>query len=384
MRARRSDRTPPPHPRANATAPAWERSPVHRSAASPRAHSPRAPSSRLRAGNPQRPACSPGAAAEYPWYPAEPSCVQPLPHAPMCLPQPIRGAARSGPSPGEVLARLRPPPGEVPRRGPTYPCELHDSAALRETRRLLVYRRELSRSADPFPGVSLAMPFRGEGPRLAQRYCGELQGLGRVSPGEQPARASPGEVPWIGLPCRGEQPASEERARGEWSMGRCCARVPRSKAMTRASLHPRQAVLACQARSPATRSPPGGMERPRGEEVRSPQRGGAGGERRVGVPGPTPRARAEARSGSPPHHRPSPTTAFRPGTRGPRGRTRAAGATRSASRRPRCRRRPTAPRRSGPPRGTRWCSRRRGARRRGCGSCPATRGTPRRSGSPRE
>jgi hypothetical protein len=279
------------------------------------------------------------------------ACAVPalLPHATMCRAQPSLGAAS---------ARGRPPPGEVPGRGPSYPGESHGSAALREMRRLPVCRRELCGSAQAFPGASLAMPVRGVGPRLAQ-----------MSPGEQSAHASPGAALWIALRCRAEPPASEECARGEGLVRRCRAGVP--------------AWSAASPATPASRSRCGMERKKPGEKVRARGRGCAGGERRGGVPGPTPRERAEARSGSPPHRRPLPTTAFRPGTRGRRRRTPAAGATRSASRRPRSRRRPTAPRRSGPPRGTGWCSLRRGARRRECGSCPARRETRRRSASPR-
>jgi hypothetical protein len=169
-------------------------------------------------------------------------------------------------------------------------------------------------------------------------------------------------------------------------MRRCRARVPSSDATSPDASLPRcrAGVAAWLVRFPiarAARAPRVAMDRSPGERFPVPRRGCAGG-RRVGVPAPS-GERAAARCGQPPRRGPSPPTAFPRGTPARRRRTRAAGATRSASRRPRCRRRPTAPRRSGRPRGTGWCSRRRGARRRGCGSYPARRETPRRSASRR-
>jgi hypothetical protein len=274
-----------------------------------------------------------------------------------------------------------------------------------------VCRRASSRS-DPFRVASLAV--RGAQPWLASRNCGEPWGrafpdgvlwtalrcrgglLERAqrSPGEQSERASrggqsarmpPGEVLWIGLRCRGEPPASTECARGEESMRRCLAHALTSQSISPASLlPPRAGVLACSARPRVARAASSRrvtMERPSGEKGPAPRRACAGGER-AGVPAPS-GERAAARSGPPPHREPSPPKAFRSGTPARRRRTPAGGARRSASRRPRCRRRPTDPRRSGRPRGTGWCSRRRGARRRGCGSCPARCERPRPSASRR-
>jgi hypothetical protein len=207
-----------------------------------------------------------------------------------------------------------------------------------------------------------------------------------MSRGAQSGRVSACEALWIEPRCRAEPPPSRTCARGEGSLRRCRARVPSSSATSPDASLPRcrAGAAACSAMSPiprAARTPRVAMERSPGERFPGPRHGCAGG-RRVAVPAPS-GERGATQCGQPPRREPSPPTAFPPGTPGPRWRTRATGARRSASRRPRCRRRPTTPRRSGRPRGTGWCSRRRGDRRRGCGSYPAKRGRPRRSGSPR-
>ena len=178
---------------------------------------------------------------------------------------------------------------------------------------------------------------------------GVLRRLVQPGRGERWAEPSAGAVLWLAPPCRGEPSASREPSRGE-GVPEGLPREPLARASPRLN-------------------------------VRFPRRGGEG--RRAPPPGSPPRGPAGARSASRPPRRSSPTTAFRD-TRAPRSRTPAAGATRIASRRARSRLRPAAPRRNARPRGTRWCSREPGARRRGCGWYPATRERPRPPVSRRE